>query len=194
MWILGLNVLIGSLSSDDFERRTSTGSEVFSLLTCLDDIKFVFLSFFTVIEAIWLKICAKPPSKNEKRPLPVDVRRSKTLLLKLPNVPWKLSTNVERSRTAPEKFPKEDILILVFNSTANVGAVKTQRRHLTEMEALIVVSWSSITRTTKNVTTVETNCAQELNFQIMSTELFMQVCCFIFNNFNFQSFLDSTYW
>ena len=52
MWILGLNVLIGSLSSDDFERRTSTGSEVFSLLTCLDDIKFVFLSFFTVIEAI----------------------------------------------------------------------------------------------------------------------------------------------
>ena len=75
---------IGSLSSDVFERRTSTGSEVFSLLTCLDDIKFLFLSFFTVIEAIWLKICAKPPSKFEKRPLPVDVRRSKTLLLKLP--------------------------------------------------------------------------------------------------------------
>ena len=44
--------IIGSLSSDVFERRTSTGSEVFSLLTCLDDIKFVFLSFFTVIEAI----------------------------------------------------------------------------------------------------------------------------------------------
>ena len=77
---------IGSLSSDVLERRTSTGSEVFSLLTCLDDIKFVFLSFFTVIEAIWLKICAKLPSKNEKRPLPVNVRRSKTLLLKLPNV------------------------------------------------------------------------------------------------------------
>ena len=55
---------IGSLSKGVFERRTSTGSEVFSLLTCLDDIKFVFLSFFTVIEAIWLKICAKPPSKK----------------------------------------------------------------------------------------------------------------------------------
>ena len=77
---------IGSLSSDVFERRTSTGSEVFSLLTCLDDIKFVFLSFFTVIEAIWLKICAKPPSKFEKRPLPVDVRRSKTSLLKVPTI------------------------------------------------------------------------------------------------------------
>ena len=81
-----LKWIIGSLSSDVFERRTSTGSEVFSLLTCLDDIKFVFLSFCTVIETIWLKICAKPPSKNEKRPLPVDVRRSKTLLLKLPNI------------------------------------------------------------------------------------------------------------
>ena len=44
--------IIGSLSSDVFERRTSTGSKVFSLLTCLDDTKFVFLSFFTVIEAI----------------------------------------------------------------------------------------------------------------------------------------------
>ena len=42
----------GSLSKGVFERRTSTGSELFSLLTCLDDIKFVFLSFFTVIEAI----------------------------------------------------------------------------------------------------------------------------------------------
>ena len=52
-WITtSVDNLLGSLSSDVFERRTSTGSEVFSLLTCLDDIKFVFLSFFTVIEAI----------------------------------------------------------------------------------------------------------------------------------------------
>ena len=43
---------IGSLSKGVFERRTSTGSEAFSLLTCLDDTTFVFLSFFTVIEAI----------------------------------------------------------------------------------------------------------------------------------------------
>ena len=76
-----------SLSKGVFERRTSTGSEAFSLLTCLDDIKFLFLSFVTVIEAIWLKIWAKTPSKNEKRPLPGDVRRSKTTLLKLPKRP-----------------------------------------------------------------------------------------------------------
>ena len=66
LWLTFYKLILGSLSSDVFERRTSTGSEVFSLLTCLDDIKFVFLSFFTVIEAIWLKICAKPPSKIKK--------------------------------------------------------------------------------------------------------------------------------
>ena len=71
-----------SLSKGVFERRTSTGSEAFSLLTCLDDIKFVFLSFFTVIEAIWQKIWAKPPFKNEKRPLPVSVRHSKMSLFR----------------------------------------------------------------------------------------------------------------
>ena len=46
--------------------------------------QFVLLSFFTLIETIGLKIWAKPSSKNEKGPLPVDVRRSKTSLLKLP--------------------------------------------------------------------------------------------------------------
>ena len=78
--------VIESLSKGVLERRTSTGSKAFSLLTCLDDIKFEFLSFFTVREVIWLKIWAKPPFKNEKRSLPVDVRRSKTSLLKLPNI------------------------------------------------------------------------------------------------------------
>ena len=33
-----------------------------------------------------MKIWAKPPLKNVKNPLPVDVRRSKTPLLKLPNI------------------------------------------------------------------------------------------------------------
>ena len=71
-----------SLSKGVFERRKSTGSEAFSLFTCLDDIKFVFLSFFTIIEVIWLKFWAKPPFKNEKRSLPVSVRRSNLSSLK----------------------------------------------------------------------------------------------------------------
>ena len=77
--------IIGSLRKGEFKRRTWTGSKAFSFLICLHDIKFVLLSFLTLIGTIWLKIWAKPSSKNEKGWLPVDVCRSKTSLLKLPN-------------------------------------------------------------------------------------------------------------
>ena len=73
---------LGSLSKGVFERRTSTGSEVFFILKHLDAPKFVFLSVLTIIETSCPKRWAKPLSKNEKRPLPVDVRRSETSLLK----------------------------------------------------------------------------------------------------------------
>ena len=78
-------LLIGSLSKDVFERRTSTGSEVFSLTIRLDAKKFVLISFFSLIRTIYLRVSTKPPPNDAKRPVPVDVRRSKTLLLKLPN-------------------------------------------------------------------------------------------------------------
>ena len=42
-----LTSLLGSLSSDVFERCTSTGSEPFSLLMCLDASKFALRSVFT---------------------------------------------------------------------------------------------------------------------------------------------------
>ena len=50
---------IGSLISDVSERHTSTGSEPFSLLICLDATKFVLLSVFTLIETICLRIGSK---------------------------------------------------------------------------------------------------------------------------------------
>ena len=50
----------------------------------LDATKFVLLSVFTLIETICPKICSNLRPKNAKSPLPVDVRRSKTSLLKLP--------------------------------------------------------------------------------------------------------------
>ena len=78
-------VIIESLSKDIFERRTSTGSEVFSLTICLDAKKFILISFFSLIRTIYPRVSTKPPPSDAKRPLPVDVRRSKTLLLKLPN-------------------------------------------------------------------------------------------------------------
>ena len=77
--------ILGSLSKGVFERRTATGNETFSLFTRLGATIFVILSVFTLIEKIYLKIRAHPLLKNEKRLLPVAVRRSKTPLLKLPS-------------------------------------------------------------------------------------------------------------
>ena len=65
MWILGLK----GLSKGVFERRTSTGSEVISLIVCLEATKFVLVS--VVI------LCPK----SEKGSLPVVVRRSKASFL-----------------------------------------------------------------------------------------------------------------
>jgi len=75
-----------TLSSDVFERRTSTGSEPFSLLIGLDATIFLLPSVLIVIETICPKICSKTGLKSAKSPFPVDVRRSKTSLLKLPIV------------------------------------------------------------------------------------------------------------
>ena len=64
----------------------STGSEPFSLLICLDATKFVLLSVFTLIETICPRNCSKSRLRSAKSPLPVDVRRSTTSLLKLPAI------------------------------------------------------------------------------------------------------------
>ena len=77
--------ILGSLSSDVFELCTSTGSEPFSLLVSLAATVFVLPSVLILIETICLKICSKSRLTSAKSPFPVDVRRSKTSLLKLPN-------------------------------------------------------------------------------------------------------------
>ena len=79
---------LGSLSSDVFERRTSTGSKPFSLLVSLDATIFVLPSVLIPKETICPKICSKSRLKCAKSPFPVDVHRSKTTLLKLPNEIW----------------------------------------------------------------------------------------------------------
>ena len=70
-------VLTGSLSKDVFERRTSTGSEPFSLIIFLDGTKFVFISVFTLIETMCSEIWSKTRLESAKSPFPVDVRGSK---------------------------------------------------------------------------------------------------------------------
>ena len=71
-----------SLSSNAFERRTSTGNERFSLLMYRDAAKFVLLSVFTLKETFCPRTCSKSRLRRAKNPLPFDVRRSKMPLLK----------------------------------------------------------------------------------------------------------------
>ena len=56
----------------------SSESEAFSLSVCLDASRFSLLSIFTLIQTICPRLWQKPPSKNARSPLPLDVRRSKT--------------------------------------------------------------------------------------------------------------------
>ena len=77
---------IGTISKDVFKRHTSNGSEAFSLFICLDANKLVLLSFFSLFFKIYPRVSTKLLPNDAKSPLPVDVRCSKTLLLKLPNI------------------------------------------------------------------------------------------------------------
>ena len=72
----------------------STGSEPFSLLVRLYATVFVLPSVLILIETICPKICSKSRLNCAKSPFPVDVRRSKTSLLKLPNVAARMCYSV----------------------------------------------------------------------------------------------------
>ena len=78
--------LVKSVSKDVFGRCTSTGSVRFFILVCLDATTFVLLNVFTRIQTICPKIWASSLPKSAKHLLPVDVRRSKTFLLKFSTV------------------------------------------------------------------------------------------------------------
>ena len=69
-----------------FETRTATGSELFSLLTCLHTTAFALPSIVSPLEMLGIKIWETPMSWHTKCPLPVVVRVSKTCMLKLPNI------------------------------------------------------------------------------------------------------------
>ena len=68
-----------------FWGRTSTGSESFSLSIWRVATIFVFPSVFSPAETICPKICSKARPRIATRPLPVDVCRLKTWLLRSPN-------------------------------------------------------------------------------------------------------------
>ena len=80
--------ILGNLSKDVFERRTLTRSEALPLFICLDSNKFVMLSSFSLINAVYPRVSTKPLTNDAKCLLPVDVRRSKILFLKLPIITY----------------------------------------------------------------------------------------------------------
>ena len=77
---------LGCLSSDVFERRTSTESGLLALLSCNFDHIFGQIVSIRVKTLSNTNMVASRLIKREQGSLPVDVRRSKTSLLKLPNL------------------------------------------------------------------------------------------------------------
>ena len=75
--------LLGSLSKVVFERRTSTGSGLFSSFDGVFAQIFSQIAFITVKKLRNTNFISSRHVKRENATLPVDVRRSKTLLLEL---------------------------------------------------------------------------------------------------------------
>ena len=104
-------------SQDLFKRRASTGSEAFSLLViCLDANKFVLLSFCSFITTIYPRVSTKLLPNDAKSPLPIDVRRSKTLFLKLPNHYYVPFSGRNFDCQAKEKIEADIRLVLYLTS------------------------------------------------------------------------------
>ena len=82
-----------TVEKDVFKRRTSTGSEAFSLFIYLDANEFVLLIVFCLPESFNQSL-----PNDAKSPLPVDFSRLKTLLLKLPN-----------EKLKPKRFKATDV-------------------------------------------------------------------------------------
>ena len=131
-----------SLSKGVFERRKSTGSKDFSFLICLDAMKFVLVSFFTLVETIQLEILAKQRLRNVKSLLPVDMHRSKTPLL----------TFISYRRvpvTIPDVFAKVDSAKLNFLLVANSTST-TLKWSIDNCQLTIVSLCNKITKLGKN--------------------------------------------
>ena len=77
----------GSLSNNVFERRTSTGSGLFSFFDGGFAQIFCQIASITVKKLRTTNFISSRHVKGENTSLPVDVRRSKTSLLKLPISP-----------------------------------------------------------------------------------------------------------
>ena len=89
---------LGSLSSDVFERRASTGSGVFALFGSDFEQRLEKIVSLRVKSLSNTNLVASWHIKREKVSLPVDLRRSKTSLVKLPSGCQRLSMRSFRFR------------------------------------------------------------------------------------------------
>ena len=116
-WGTRASFLLGSLSNNVFERRTSTGSGLFSFFDG------GFAQIFSQITSITVKklrntnFTSSRHVKRENTSLSVDVRRSKPSLLKLPNI-YLLRLN--RSRCRRRRCCWSSILLWSRNFTTMV--------------------------------------------------------------------------
>ena len=81
-----------SLSTRDFETRTASESELFSLITRLHTITFTLLGTVSSLGMITVKIWETPLSWHARCSLPLPVRVSKRRMLKL----TKITSNMKR--------------------------------------------------------------------------------------------------
>ena len=104
-------IKIGSLSTPIFETRTANGSELFSLLTCLQTTTFTFLSTFSPLGMISIKIWETSLSLRAKCSLSVAVSVSKTRVLKLPNnLPVQTPSTKDTSSMAMSPVNEEPLI------------------------------------------------------------------------------------
>ena len=94
----------------------------------LDANKLVLLSFFSLLKTIYPRVWTKPLPNDAKSPLPVDVRRSKTLFLKLP-----ISKFCPGHLRAPGPFPSfrhARGLLSEYNYTEDFTGKESRLAHL----------------------------------------------------------------
>ena len=119
-------LIIGSLSDNVFERRTSTGSDLFSFFDG------GFAQIFSQIASIVVKklrntnFISSRHVKRENTSLPVDVRRSKTSLLKLPNFIRRVNLFINNIQ-ATCKTEKIFSLLIVFFYNIHLGNLHIKR-------------------------------------------------------------------
>ena len=113
-------LLLGSLSNNVFERRTSTGSSLFSFFDGGFAQIFGQIASITVKKLRKTNFISSRHVKRENTSLPVDVRGSKTSLLKLPNAQeWTFfatgeSSIAHRQKALSSKFSQQCRLSVVL--------------------------------------------------------------------------------